>query len=1593
MHNNIVKVFTGGVNTDVDPSLLPKEDFIYSMNIVNQVGTGNAGVVNNIEGDVLVQVDLPNGENVCICSVVELKEKFVIYLVYNSNSRHSIYQYRYPDELNLNGTISLVAQSSVFAFRKEWVIGIGSRVIIDSELLYWSDAFSYNRTIEGNPPRKINIKKGLTDKLLSYKIHFNDTSFAVGTNYSLEVVIGTAASSFPNFYNPAAGLTDSQRAGELQAAIDAVSPGLATVIHVAGNEFTLTAINVGTRIEIQSLAVNDIIYFSDNHYPVNIEEHHIDMLKHPPHRELTVCYASDPVIKYNYVDRSTFQFRIRYWYDDNEKSAWGPISLVPSNINIDGDIVAAWNYIQVRMNDPELNEASWRNIVTHVELAVRIDDGVWKSVKHYRISEIGVGPIVFEFYNDQLYEAIESDDNTSGDIQVIKLYDSIPPLAATLTGISDEKGVSRMILGGIEEGHGSEIPLLEYSTTSDPVDTCLIDIKGTVIVKDRDHSLLPANVVNDTVGAYEFKDYSNLGGFVIYLAGTNFYAISNNPEDGTGDGSFEIKNVRPGKYIMRVASYKVRNDNSLGAVYNVGNGILWQSTSSPVIKVAGGSEDHFLKFEKEIDLTGFGPSGGILDLDVDPAYGETWIEHLKYDTITHQSFQAYLLDNQGDNPIIEEGDPLINTDDIIDWPSFRGSIGCELQAVLPLLGEDLDGNGTYNYFDFWNAGTLNGRPFLISDHNGYVYCTHRINVATVALEYPADDFIFTANDGTAGGTRDPSRLLFRGDIGNVYTEDAGNFKAGNMIPVGNLIQNNHLEMILVNTDTTFTENNKTFIDGEILDAGGFGVQDCLAVFSRTGRTSAADLFGKFTISVYVPYNSNERIIDKIIFRYLLDVCLVYPIGPESELTLNLSTFPAIYDFDSGFTVTTRTIPVDSFAIGKQKFLKKGGVYRWGIVYEDRGNRKSTVWESQEKLRIPFHTQEDDFGRSRINWSISHLPPDWATHYRIVRSKDSVYRRFIQISVAGVQYSTINDVDLSPNDTSYNNFNATHILFEISRQIDPIVDNDTVSWFYRNLNDVGYKPVVNDRVRVIRRPDGSLVRTDDIIELEIVGTYTKVTDAADPADPAITQYFLVCEYQEIDEEMGQDWLIEAYTPILGEDIIFYESGDTYSVLNPHTANRVHQGQTQDQTNILPATGILNGGDVYWRKSNYVVEQTANNLILENDSMSDAFSSKISDIGRVNVFDEFFKEKYYYNRLRFSETYTPNSSINGLSSFRSTDIQHVDISFGPIRSTVVTSEVLLVICEHRMQPIYVGKDRVVNLNGSSIGRSDKLLNIAAELRLEIGTIHPESIAQSNAYLYGFDSFRGIFWRYATNGQFPISEYGLVHQSQDLAEVRLNADKKRDKMFGGYDPKINSYVLTTSDLSDLGTSEYYNPKTFIFNERGNRFIGEHSYKRENYSAIGLKFISWKNGQLYLHRGFGNQLNTFNQVRTNSQVKFVLNDSPAIMKLLWNIVIQSNLKWIISEVRTLPSESFPQGMRSFIPDHFIKNFQGHFKADFLRDSTDPAFLDILDVEERRITSLLRGRKLIGELFLITLELVQYTAKAQLKSVQIEISPSFHTK
>ena len=1322
--------------------------------------------------------------------------------------------------------------------------------------------------------------------------------------------------------------------------------GLITGINIVefndDNDFLYwTALSINpSKINIQKSKIS----FSDtpeNGYTLPIKKEIIDAIKYPPLFPVTVKYKRDEDQKVNFLEDKILQFKARYIYDDYEKSAFSPISIqaIPS---VDCSGVAKDNVIILTV--PKGGE-----LVRRVEIAVRFSNIsdffkiIDQPIEEYS-KNTDTGDYEYTFKNDSNYNVLNKAESDN-------LFDRVPQIAGAQEFIAG----NRIAYGDITENYDNVPIKVELDTTFD--EEVKIEnentISGQIIISNKNltgeyrnyQPIWSPDNVNPVFGGFSSNSYEKqiskyqqsipLGGFVVYLTGTDFYAVSeqvlgtggrqtgtsntysgaNNKDrdviqdniegdsSGTaGDGRFtasrmwskwEITNVPDGTYILRVASHFTTQEDLNSGLRN------YQKTSTYIYRFIDPEKNTF--FVKEFEVTVEG--GSIIeDITID-------ISDLSDPRSSHEStaISGYFVDQE----------------DKSDVPS----------SISELLAEQRINNATISvkFFNTLVGFTVDKElQYINTDHNGFFYGSST-DFGVNSLEAQ----VIQINSGNFSSTQFSSY----------------NFKSTGIPSPGDLVpQEEAIIGVFSNKSTDITNYSRTNISFRIMSDDDRGVKNIYCVLSG-GGINQTDAQGAVSFITYA--STDKRSESGSILFYTENRACIASFEPKS-LSWNIIIGKDNKNNEDFLNLEDVIYKIIDKQLGS--FLKRGGSYTLGIVYYDRANRSGLVNVSSESnLLIPFYTEkinneEISSTAPNVNWEIKHAPPSWATHYQWVRTKNTSISRYLQWCPKKVEY--LNDQGSVSNST-----NATQISLDISN-----LSSEYVAVHPDSI--LSYDYTKGDRVRFIKDANGDLF--EDYIDVKITSFATgKIIIENRASIPSLTA----------------GCLIEIYTPKLETELdVYYEIGECFEVIKIE-ANILgeirtlyaHQGLTQNQDPISPssnpAKGTFRSGDTFYRSRTIPLEPGDIKIVkIDSVRFSDFYESSVSNIGRPNLENQDASLVHRPTTIYYSQRFIPETNINGLNTFYSPSFETYDRKNGSIRKLFSINNRLDCYQELKVSKILVQENVVFDqFDKGTVGVSESVLsNPSVPYQGEYGTMNPESFAEEGGRRYFFDVRNGAVLRLSNDGLTVISDkqmhayfesksnfyssfdqvpeiwgvfdenhdeyvlnFGSISREEgfspeDLALVSSQAEVVKETKNGleytfiiGYsenddgvptefeivrDVSNGVYVInSTAGSIDLDRQKILTipSETVAFSERTGYWDSFYSYLPECMCRVGIDFLSFKNGKTFLHNS--NKLrNNFYGIRFPSELWVVFNQGPSNNKVFNALGIESTTIWEAREILT---------------------------------------------------------------------------------------------
>lgn len=1593
------KIFSG-LNTDDTDIKIPNGDYRYALCIdTADISSANVGSVVNIAGTTKVSIVLPAGENRVIGTFEYFDFNCTIYCVWNSNGDHGIYIYKFETD-----TIELIMQWSGFNFHKDSLINHAN--LVAGKLFYWAE--------ESNPPRKINIEKANeTGKLRELDIYWG-INICQGETYTFDILLN-GVSQFTWNYTALNTISPADAFGLSHAFVQALPVGALALaeFEACGAAVHVHMKNTGVyTMNITRSGSADPREFSiavaHNFYPLPYKEDFIDRLKYPFHCNPTAVYKIDNTKRTNLVQNKVFQFACQYVYDDNEKSAISPISPIPEFGSECQQLFqqSHYNYIEIDFTEDRLNDLSVRSLIKRVNLFFREhNSGKFKLITSLQPYQFGWTENKFRFYNDGVYAGIP-------DSEANKLFDSVP-----ITSGAQEYIGNRIMDSNIVEGYDTVCIDTELDVTYKQNSAKLFNIKGDLMITSNwdfnvsqpgfplykvPQTFIGANpgydpaspiayggmlqdklsnppttetpfITNNsnkgaTSRAVNIGQICPLGGFVIYLAGTDYYSVSKqNPQGIPADtygvlnekppgtviglsynspfkSDWEISGVPPGVYALRVASHKTTNSDLINpsrkyqrtstniytesSSYIPSSGVLFTGKTEAIIEVLASGIINVRDPDSYAILNTINPgnSAGTIHIQDTSMAGH----HTATQPADAHCMTTYVIDGAG-------AAAPATTQDMMDME--------RVTRARVTIREENDSNHS-DYYQYVSR----------TDHNGYMFSCFYLHWNSL----PTNGNVFLEQIESGITVADVANGLpqyIRGG-GLVWNPNPWYPTQQNKFPDSSAPGTEG--MYFFSTDLLST-TGRTFVDGIAVDSTGSPLNGLTIGMTYHGFTDT-DSNGRYSLSFYAYPGGNNG----LLIASASQLCPLSASPIPQTFTLGI---PVPYDNVNHFIAQQLLVFVTQpFALGA---FKRGFDGQLGIVYYDRGNRSTTVNTNEKlNLHINFYTEPDqttgqifNVGEPEVAWAIKNIPPDWATHWQWVRTKNLQISNYIQFIANEVNYT--DELDSTAPTTTY--ALGQYVMIDI---------NNLALYVEQNPNSqLAYTWVAGDRIRFIASAQNNVFTNyfDYEIVKEDQGFIFILKDLAFP-------------------EQQEGLLFEIYTPRLEtNEKLFFEMGECFEV-GDLGGIKYHKGDTQDQDPNnpfgVPAQGVFKSGDVWYRKRRMPMVQglaVVNKVnVIDDKSISDFYKSDDQSIGRINIQNDDIGQVNREKTIRFSEVYIEETKVNGLSSVLSGNAETIKKGDGAVYKLQRAGAVLLAIQRKQVNSVYVNEIIYIDsLGNESLTVSDKVIGNIRPLQGNYGTTHAESVVEYEGVVYFFDVLGASVIRYHNDGLSPINykiESYLSNKSYEIS--RFN--NKDVQVFGGYDPFGGHYLMTFRDSDYINPVKKFTEQTIVFSEDENRWKSFMPYLPESFSFAGMEFIAFKSGELW--RFSGNPLyNNFFGVQYTSKVTIVGNQNYGKINQFIGIGEETNTVWSCPSLKTPPRAQYPNGMESRLIKSKFRPVMGVQYAAIMKDMNTPNRSSVQD-------ALLNGRDMTGHVLVIELE-NDSTEFVKLDAINIRYVPQEYSK
>lgn len=648
--------------------------------------------------------------------------------------------------------------------------------------------------------------------------------------------------------------------------------------------------------------------------------------------------------------------------------------------------------------------------------------------------------------------------------------------------------------------------------------------------------------------------------------------------------------------------------------------------------------------------------------------------------------------------------------------------------------------------------------------------------------------------------------------------------------------------------------------------------------------------------------------------------------------------------------------------------KEGGAYEVGLVLYD-ANMKSIGVIKTSEVEVPLQGfTSNGYKKSHpyISCTTGGTAPSWAKYFTFAVKEEKTRDIYLQCPADVYFYVSDNRVV-----DKYGTVLQTHFVEDTQFLAEDKIylksrpaTEASYSFIYLHVpKNIPFLPDTSYRVRILN-------------DIGIAVSDEPIVDIVD-GDKIVTNNFGVTDFTGA---TTMKWFIEIYAnKTENEDDLFYETGDvypiesltgtkylpgdTYAISHSHSSTRFsfnvltsdplsadvdygrHTSFIQRVESPTPCFSAVSGGVVHLKVDRHKhiphnkhrflgiwmystppeVETKAGRegrQIVRTSSYVLDYSKISSSMGKATIKPDTYKKISLDNTIRHGSTYVENSIVNSLADFSALDDFNISSDQGRNTLLIKAESVLLAINERSTTSIYVNQ-AFLNTSDSQqfLTKTEGVIADDRELKGSYGTVNPESVASNGDVVYWVDLHKGEVLRY-NNGLTPIaSTYKAKSYFRKRCEERASILHLNPKIYGGYDPYLDMYLVTFAPVGDLPG------ETIGFYEAYKSWVSFFSFKPDGYENINTKLLSFKDGKIYRHGESSGGYNKFYGTQYSSSIEFVANPEVDFEKTWENIATDSN------NPCNAPVISNEKGQRSDLVTNDFKQEGSLFYADILRD------------------------------------------------------------
>jgi len=274
----------------------------------------------------------------------------------------------------------------------------------------------------------------------------------------------------------------------------------------------------------------------------------------------------------------------------------------------------------------------------------------------------------------------------------------------------------------------------------------------------------------------------------------------------------------------------------------------------------------------------------------------------------------------------------------------------------------------------------------------------------------------------------------------------------------------------------------------------------------------------------------------------------------------------------------------------------------------------------------------------------------------------------------------------------------------------------------------------------------------------------------------------------------------------------------------------------------------------------------------------------------------------NSLIYSGIFNSRTGVNNTNQFSvAEDItRSVDPSNGTIQKLYAEDTNLIIFQESKVSRALIDKDAIYTAEGQPMTTSGA--QVIGQIQSYAGnygiSTNPESFAVYGYRKYFVDRTQNVVLRLSQDGITEISSYGML----DFFRDKLGNVGATGKVVGGWDIHNKQYVVSLQPVSQSTNNEGtpLEPFTLAFDEESLGWVSFYSYIPDYMGGLLNNYYSFYNGGIWIHYNSNVTRGNFYSTQYNTEVKFVFNAQPSLIKNFSTINYEGSIGWRLDSIIT---------------------------------------------------------------------------------------------